>query len=74
MNNNEIKAEAIKLINEFDAGSFENYVEERSAEALADFWIEYQFARVDIECDWSDEKCSRMHKRMKAALNGLGLA
>lgn len=73
MNNNEIKNEAAKLLKAFDAGELAGYCDERTAEALADFWIEFQFARVDIECDWNDAKCERMCSRMTAELKKLGL-
>lgn len=72
MNNKEFKAEAVNLVKEFDAGRVP-YVEARSAADLADFWIEYQFARIDIDCDWNDAKCTRMHKRMFNELKALGL-
>ena len=73
MNNTMLKAEAAKLLAAFDAGEFEMYCEERTARHLADYFIELQFARVDIDCDWNDVKCQRMFKRMQAALVELGL-
>lgn len=73
MNNEAMKAEAVKLLAAFDEGSIGMYCEERTASALSEYWIEWQFARIDVDCDWSDAKCLRMGKRMEAALRGLSV-
>lgn len=73
MKNNEIKADAAQLVNAFDAGELAWTGCARTAGDLADFWIEHQFARVDVECDWSDAKCARMAGRMTAQLKAMGL-
>lgn len=73
MNNEQIKFDAVVLFSQLDQLIKSGYVQERTADALADFWVESQFARVDIECDWDEDKCDRMHKRMVKQLQALGL-
>jgi hypothetical protein len=73
MINMNVKEEAKELVAAYDRGELDWADYERTAGGLADFWIESQFARVDCECDWSDEKCSRMAKRMTKELKSLGL-
>lgn len=75
MNKIDVKKEAKKLVQDFDSDpdGFSEYDVERSAESLADFWIEYQFARTDIECDWTDKKCHRMNSQMFKELKALGI-
>jgi len=69
----DIVADAALLIAEFDAGRLEGYVRSRSAPELADFWVEYQFARTDWDCPWDDAECHRMFGLMQAQLLAAGL-
>ncbi|NBT36419.1 MAG: hypothetical protein EBT03_12950 [Betaproteobacteria bacterium] len=74
MNNTEMKSEAAWLVAAYDSGELDWAGYKRTAADLAEFWIESQFARVDIDCDWSDAKCTRMGALMRKELRGLGLA
>jgi hypothetical protein len=69
----DVVSDAAAFLAAFDAGDMEGYVEKRTAEAIADFWVEHQFARIDWDCDWSDAKCREMYRRMVAALKALGV-
>ena len=68
----DVAADAVFYLAAYDAGDLEGYVKERTPEAIADFWVESQFARSDWDCDWSSEKCHEMYVRMAAALRALG--
>ena len=72
MKTNEIAAEAVELVKAFEAGELHDDVE-RAAADLADYWVEFQFARTDIECAWGDAKCKRMFAEMKKQLRAMGL-
>lgn len=72
MKTNEIAGEAEKLINAFRAGELHEDVKWEAAD-LADYWVEAQFARTDIECNWEEAKSERMFKQMKKQLRAMGL-
>ena len=73
INEPNIKQDAVSLVVEFDAGQLSWAVERRTATELAGFWLESQFARVDEDCDWDDQKCGAMFDAMAAELAAMGL-
>ena len=72
MKTNEIAVEAVKLLEAFEGWELHNDVKREAAD-LADYWVEFQFARTDIECTWGDAKCERMFEQMKKQLRKMGL-
>ena len=72
MKTNEIPGEAEKLIKAFEGGELHGDVKPDAAD-LADYWVEAQFARIDIECNWGEAKCERMFTQMKKQLQAMGL-
>lgn len=69
----DVVSDAATFLASYDAGELEGYVTERTPEAIADFWVESQFARIDWDCDWSSERCHEMFARMVDALRALGV-
>jgi hypothetical protein len=72
MKTNEIAAEAVKLVKAFEGGELHDDVKREAAD-LADYWLEFQFARADIECNWGEAKCERMFTQMRKQLRAMGL-
>jgi hypothetical protein len=55
------------------------YISEVSAHALADYWLEAQFASLDADepggaDSWSSAECAAFYEATKAALQALGRA
>jgi len=46
---------------------------ERTADAAADWWLESQYARVDVEPEWTQAESDAYFEAMKAELIRLGL-
>ena len=54
------------------------YIKALTAEALAEYWLEAQFASLDADepggaCGWSPEECTALYENTKAALKARGL-
>ena len=68
----EIQAEALTYLAEYDAEGSPYH--DRSAEAIADFLLESNFAQIDEDCDWPEEFCDEYFEIAKAALIAAGVA
>lgn len=68
----DISAEAKKLIAQADDIS-EGFKIEKNAESLADWWIEWHYARTDITPAWTDSEVDQYFQQMVEELVKMGL-
>ena len=68
-----VYADARLFLAAYDSGELGDYVSERTAEAIADFWVESQFARTDVYCDWDDATAAEAFSAMRRELQALGV-
>jgi hypothetical protein len=69
--NEVVKNEVVALFNEIRSGGFDGYLREETADAYADFYVEWQFARCDLEVSLKRGESHKLFERAKVEFERL---